>query len=474
MMLALPVLPDSLSAQASKQVSVTLTDFPVTLNGISIDNTYRQYPLFVYQGITYFPMTYYDNRFLGLETNWSPESGLVIDQTGVTAAYREGRGSAKNSKTLKAAVRTGEVKLNGKTVSADQGKYPFLSFRNITYFPLTWNYAVDEFGWAYAFDNKQGLVVHSSNPQVERLPVQGSTQYAYVVAGGYHYYQDEQGRILQAPIDQPKLTKELYQLPVWSYGDGKSYVKASLSYVEGIVTLTYYQGGATMGSEHVLELNAQAAFEEVDSGKFIIRKFGNTTIKADMWVPPEPGNLYVKEGDQDYRPVGDPAYLYGWNWTVENGSNGGSASSDPYLADGKIYVQAFLEGGDKNYSRVHSVDLTTNETTSVSDRRVQHCAVNGSFIYLVSEDKMYRIPLNGGPEEPMPMDGKISWIRAEGGYLICTFVKGDTTPYGMIVMNETGTVVFKTSDQVAGVSIRQDELIYMESASNNIYIAHLG
>lgn len=474
MMLALPVLPDSSSAQASKQVSVTLTDFPVTLNGISIDNAHRQYPLIVYQDITYFPMTYYDNRFLGLETNWNPESGLVIEQTGVTAAYREGRGNAKNSKTLKAEVRTGELKLNGKTVSAGQGKYPFLSFRNITYFPLTWNYAVDEFGWTYTFDNKQGLVIQSSNPQVERLPVQGSSQYAYVVAGGYHYYQDEQGRIMQAPINQPKRTKELYQLPIWSYGDGKSYVKASLGYEEGIVTLTYYQGGATMGSEHVLELNAQGAFEEVDSGKFTIRKFGNTKIKVDMWVPPGPGNLYVKEGDQDYRAVGDPAYLYGWNWTVENGLNSGSTSSDPYLADGKIYLQAFLEGGDKKYSRIHMVDLATNETTSVSDRRVQQFAVNGPFIYLVSEYKMYRIPLNGGSEEPMPMEGKISWIRAEDGYLISTFAKEDTTPYGLVVMDETGAVVFKTSDQVANVSIRQGELTYMESASNNLYIAHLG
>jgi len=54
--LAVFVVPDTLSAQQTKQVNVTLPGFTVKLNGISIDNSYRQYPLLVYQGITYFPM----------------------------------------------------------------------------------------------------------------------------------------------------------------------------------------------------------------------------------------------------------------------------------------------------------------------------------------------------------------------------------------------------------------------------------
>ena len=43
-----------LAAPAAADVAVTLPDFPVTLNGTAIDNSYRQYPLLVYKNITYF------------------------------------------------------------------------------------------------------------------------------------------------------------------------------------------------------------------------------------------------------------------------------------------------------------------------------------------------------------------------------------------------------------------------------------
>ncbi len=52
----------SMPAMAAN-VQVALPNFPVTLNGTAIDNSYRQYPLLVYNNITYFPMTYYDCRF---------------------------------------------------------------------------------------------------------------------------------------------------------------------------------------------------------------------------------------------------------------------------------------------------------------------------------------------------------------------------------------------------------------------------
>ena len=37
-----------------------------------------------------------------------------------------------------------------------------MEFREVTYFPLTWRFAVEEFGWEYRFDTDNGLTV--SNP----------------------------------------------------------------------------------------------------------------------------------------------------------------------------------------------------------------------------------------------------------------------------------------------------------------------
>ena len=38
-------------------------------------------------------------------------------------------------------------------------EYPLLLFRDVTYFPLTWRFAVQEFGWSYYFDMTNGLVI---------------------------------------------------------------------------------------------------------------------------------------------------------------------------------------------------------------------------------------------------------------------------------------------------------------------------
>ena len=86
----------SRGASSARSATAAVPAFTVTLNGQVVDNSYRQYPLLVYKDITYFPMTYYDCRFLGLETSWKGSSeGLYITATGVSGAYDAYKGSAK-------------------------------------------------------------------------------------------------------------------------------------------------------------------------------------------------------------------------------------------------------------------------------------------------------------------------------------------------------------------------------------------
>ena len=49
------------------------------------------------------------------------------------------------------------ITVNGKSIDNSKEEYPLLVFRDVTYFPLTWRFAVDEFGWNYTFDGKTGL-----------------------------------------------------------------------------------------------------------------------------------------------------------------------------------------------------------------------------------------------------------------------------------------------------------------------------
>ena len=144
-------------------VQVTLPTFDVTLNGIKIDNAIRQYPLIVYKDITYFPMTYDDCRFLGLESDYTTQTGLDIDKTDIGGRYNDYKMQAINPKKATAQTVAFPIRLNGKTIDNSKEAYPLLIYKDITYFPLTWRFAVEEFGWNYSFDHSSGLVINSNN-----------------------------------------------------------------------------------------------------------------------------------------------------------------------------------------------------------------------------------------------------------------------------------------------------------------------
>lgn len=151
------------TAFAANTVKVTLPSFSVTLNGQTTSNEYSKFPLLVYKDITYFPMTYYDCRLLGLRTEWTAEAGLDIGKN-ENAFYEYVRETQtfKNAKTQSAQIATGKIRVNGKNIDNTKEQYPLLLFRDVTYFPLTWRFAVEEFGWAYTFDAQNGLVI--TNP----------------------------------------------------------------------------------------------------------------------------------------------------------------------------------------------------------------------------------------------------------------------------------------------------------------------
>lgn len=147
-------------------VTVTLPTFPVTLNGVTMEQSKSQYPMLVYKDITYVPMTWADTRLLGLESNWTQQAGLTIakaatvqDQETAQSAYKPYTTSTANGQSYKAATASGKITVNGKAITNSSEEYPLLVFRDITYFPLTWRFAVNEFGWEYSFDQKNGLVI---------------------------------------------------------------------------------------------------------------------------------------------------------------------------------------------------------------------------------------------------------------------------------------------------------------------------
>ena len=152
-------------APTGTTAGITTANFPVRLNGQLMDNENAAYPLIVYapdgvNGITYFPMTYYDCRFLGLVTDWNQETRtLRIDKSGVSEAYHATTQTLKNAASDVAEIVTYPIVVNGKPVDNTKETYPLLVYRQVTYFPMTWRFCVDEFGWSYNYTNETGLAI---------------------------------------------------------------------------------------------------------------------------------------------------------------------------------------------------------------------------------------------------------------------------------------------------------------------------
>lgn len=149
---------------------VLVPDYPFVINGTSIDFKDSEYPVISYNDITYFPMTWHYCRMLGVTTDWSHEEGLRVEKTNATAEPIEyDKADNASEQNLYAVLPEYDIFVNGKKIENDSEEYPLLNFRNVTYFPLTWDFIINEFGWNYTFDSENGLVINSEEDKKENL-----------------------------------------------------------------------------------------------------------------------------------------------------------------------------------------------------------------------------------------------------------------------------------------------------------------
>lgn len=146
----------SLSFNASAKdnaVTVVIPDYQIIIDGSAVYYADSLYPFLNYKGITYLPMTYEYSRAMNLTTGW-------LEGTAFMVAYQPSDEplpiyeTVTNKKYDTAVVPTGyNIYVNAKKIDNNTAEYPLLNFRGVTYFPLTWEYAVEEFGWKISFES---------------------------------------------------------------------------------------------------------------------------------------------------------------------------------------------------------------------------------------------------------------------------------------------------------------------------------
>ena len=187
----------SLLPQAEAAMRADVVTGKVTLNGQVIDNKNAKYPLLSYSNITYFPMTYQLSRFMGVETDWNNAAkSLNITAGGAQSAYVSEPGKAPKG-SVSVTLPSYRISVNGALIDNKEATYPIFNYNGVTYFPLTFRYAYESFGWGYQWDAENGLRIDTTSAPAH-VPTEPNTGNAaldkaltilnskYATGGKYH------------------------------------------------------------------------------------------------------------------------------------------------------------------------------------------------------------------------------------------------------------------------------------------------
>ena len=374
---------------AAESAAVTLPDFAVTLNGVAIDNIHRQYPLLVYKGMTYFPLTYDDSRFLGLETGWTEVTGLTVERTNVSAVYKEAL-TGSNSRSLKARTVDFPVTVNGEKAQAD-GTYPFLSFRGVTYIPLTWHYCTELFGWEQHFEAKAGLVITASNPQINGIRQKHAIWQRYsswkqpiLLAAGQLWVQDGL-EIVTMPLTEPEKRTVV----------ATSSQAEEMGRFEQVGEASYFTESGLNGQRYLLLPDGK--WEKIAQDVYKMGNWEITLVTIDWNIT---GNLTIRSLQSGHTVAADTRYHYHTN-VSEQGNQQLIQSGD------RLYLIAEYPQAPKG-TMICQVELATGETTVIGYGG--ELVLDGGWLYYVGyddargRDAYYLYSLASGLTEQVPVD----------------------------------------------------------------------
>ncbi len=149
-----------------EKASVAVPSFSVTLNGQAVDPAAWEYPILCYKDVVYLPMCPEYNGFLGLKSDCNSyfnrltaavTNGEITSQTlEIIPAVSENGGA------LTAEIKDYNVYLSSQSPVKNTGlDYPLLTFRDMTYLPLTWE-VCQTLDWELSFDGV-GLVLDTTD-----------------------------------------------------------------------------------------------------------------------------------------------------------------------------------------------------------------------------------------------------------------------------------------------------------------------
>lgn len=393
------------SFAATKSVKVTTPNFPVSLNGF-LTSEEEYYPLLVYKNITYIPLSQKMAELLNLHVSWNPISGALqihTNPTVSTSLSAPGFPSDQKITNFTATVANYPIFVNGKPLDLQKETYPVLNFRNITYFPLTWRFAVNEFNWQYQFDTKEGLKIYSPNYNPEALPHQKSLG-------------DSDTPLNDNPEKLTVLNEEKsLKMPVDAFQEPFFYKNGNIFYFVNNTNSIDFWRQALHGKPEKIGSTPISGKEQTgyhylrlysNQDLMFTSHFGGPTMGNEThYLLPDNGNATVFS-DERYHFL--QSYTGGYVGSIftaagpttgfvkleQNGNRKSMGLEDHYYAKGKVdgntlyaLVQSVLSSSTiQAGTKLYQIDLTDGKHTKVLDR-VYDYALAGNKIYYRESDE---------------------------------------------------------------------------------------
>lgn len=447
------ISPFSTSLAREQTVMTKIPNFTVSLNGNKVDSSKRQFPILVYKGITYFPMTWYDARLLGIETKWSNESGLEIEQKEITSDFNPYKSNKANQNIQYAKIIDSKIKINGKLVDNSKEKYPLLNFRDVTYFPLTWKFAHDEFNWLYNWSETTGLEIISNNKKMidTNLPKYAGEN-GVAIYEGYFYFVETVGdknNIYRLSKDNNSKRELIYSYNIGStYGRHKN---LSFDIRNDGLWFSYHHGGAVMGYDFYGKISKDGKVVEEHSGylSFIETKYG--TVMSRQGPMPSLGNLRLVPKGKNYyegKSIGNDKLFYSHNM---------------FLLSEDIYVFGTTNPFENNTeSHIYKVDINTGNHIRVLDSAVDNFKlINNRLYYVKSQDKfLYSSNLDGTDEKKISkniVSESNTWYDELNGNVY--YIISDGYKCNVRVVNENGEDRLLLKEKVENAEVVNEKLV---------------
>ncbi|TCT16321.1 hypothetical protein EDC18_102338 [Natranaerovirga pectinivora] len=170
-------VPDSRIETLEQEINISERKFNVSIDGIFINDINAIYPTIIYNNIVYLPLDWINCKWLGISVNIGENNEIIIDTTG------EVRSSVSldyewniNLESIEMGIITNEIIINGKSIDNTLEAYPIMKYEypveiysnliiqdSRIYFPLTWKWIVDEFGWFYEWHPQTGLRIQTQS-----------------------------------------------------------------------------------------------------------------------------------------------------------------------------------------------------------------------------------------------------------------------------------------------------------------------